>query len=185
MRLIELRQAGVTAATMRRLEHAGEVARLSRGIYQLFDTDWDVNHRLAVAAKQVPKGVVCLTSALAFHGLTDQLLPNIWMAIGLKDWTPREGSIPIWIVRFTDRFLNEEVETHEIEGVSVKIFGPAKTVIDCFRHRNKVSLPVAIEGLREVLWQGKATAAEIEHQAERGGVSTVIEPYLEAIVGGG
>lgn len=185
LRLIELRQAGVTAATMRRLEQADDVVRLSRGVYQLFDADWEANHNLAVAAKQVPKGVVCLLSALAFHGLTDLLLSKVWMAIGPKDWAPQEGGISTRIVRFADRFLSEEVETHEIEGVPVKIFGAAKTVVDCFRHRNKIGPSIAIEGLREILRQGKATPAEIDRQAERGGVSTVIDPYLEAIVGGG
>ncbi len=82
MRLAELREAGVTAATMSRMERAGEVTRLSRGVYQLPDADLDPNHSLAEAAKRVPKGVVCLVSALAFHGLTDQLPPRVWMAIG-------------------------------------------------------------------------------------------------------
>ena len=85
MRLVELREAGVTAATMSRMEWAGEVIRLSRGVYQLPDADLDPNHSLAEAAKRVPKGVVCLVSALAFHGLTDQLPPRVWMAIGSKD----------------------------------------------------------------------------------------------------
>ncbi|MCB1677873.1 MAG: hypothetical protein KDI16_04240, partial [Halioglobus sp.] len=82
MRLLELREAGVTAATMSRMERAGEVIRLVRGVYQLPDDDLDPNHGLAEAAKRVPKGIVCLVSALAFHGLTDQLPPKVWMAIG-------------------------------------------------------------------------------------------------------
>jgi predicted transcriptional regulator of viral defense system len=180
MRLIELREAGVTAATMSRMERAGEVIRLSRGVYQLPDADLDPNHSLAEAAKRVPKGVVCLVSALAFHGLTDQLPPKVWMAIGPKDWAPHSGA-GIRIVRFTDSLLKEGFETHPIEGVAVKIYGVAKTVADCFRHRGKVGLSVAIEGLQEALRQRKATPAEIARQAEKGGVSTVIRPYLEAL----
>lgn len=181
MRLVELREAGVTAATMSRMEQAGEVIRLSRGIYQLPDAELDPNHSLAEAAKRVPKGVVCLVSALAFHGLTDQLPSRTWMAIGLKDWAPQRNGAPIRIVRFTDGLLIEGVETHAIEGVPVKVFGVAKTVADCFRHRGKVGLSVALEGLREALRQRKATPAEIFRQAEKGGVSTVIRPYLEAL----
>ena len=92
MRLLELREAGVTAATMSRMVRAGEVIRLSRGVYQLPDADLDANHSLAEAAKRVPKGVVCLVSALAFHGLTDQLSPKVWMAIGPKDWAPQRSA---------------------------------------------------------------------------------------------
>jgi predicted transcriptional regulator of viral defense system len=181
MRLVELREAGVTAATMSRMERAGEVIRLSRGVYQLPDADMDPNHSLAQAAKRVPKGVVCLVSALAFHGLTDQLPPMVWMAIGPKDWAPHRNGAPIRIVRFTDALLRECFATHAIEGVPVKVYGVAKTVADCFRHRGKVGLSVAIEGLQEALRQRKATPAEIARQAEKGGVSTVIRPYLEAL----
>jgi predicted transcriptional regulator of viral defense system len=84
-------------------------------------------------------------------------------------------------VRFTDSLLSESVDTYLIEGVSVRIFGAAKTVVDCFRHRGKVGLPVAIEGLQEALRQRKATPAEVARQAERGRVSTVVRPYLEAL----
>jgi predicted transcriptional regulator of viral defense system len=116
LRLVELREAGVTAATMSRMERVGEVIRLSRGVYQLPDAELDPNHSLAEAAKRVPKGVVCLVSALAFHGLTDQLPPKVWMAIGSKDWAPQRNGAPIRIVRFTDSLLSEGFETHTIEG---------------------------------------------------------------------
>jgi predicted transcriptional regulator of viral defense system len=181
MRLVELCEAGVTAATVSRMERAGEVIRLARGVYQLPDADLDPNHSLAEAAKRVPKGVVCLVSALAFHRLTDQLPPKVWMAIGPKDWAPRRNGAGIRIVRFTDSLLREGFQTHAIGGVPVKVFGVAKTVADCFRHRGKVGLSVAIEGLQEALRQRKATPADIARQAEKGGVSTVIRPYLEAL----
>jgi len=181
MRLVELREAGVTAATMSRMERAGEVIRLSGGVYQLPDADLDPNHSLAEAAKRVPKGVVCLVSALAFHGLTDQLPSSVWMAIGPKDWAPQRHGARVRIVRFTNGLLREGLETHVIEGVPVKVYGVAKTVADCFRHRSKVGLSVAIEGLQEALRQRKATPAKIARQAEKGGISTVIRPYLEAL----
>lgn len=185
LRLVELREAGVTAATMSRMERAGEVIRLSRGVYQLPDAELDPNHSLAEAAKQVPKGVICLVSALAFHGLTDQLPSKVWMAIGTKDWAPQRDGTPIRIVRFTDGLMKEGFETHVIEGVVVKVFGAARTVADCFRHRSKVGLPVAIEGLQEALRQRKATPAEIARQADKRGVLTVIRPYLEALTANG
>ena len=181
LRLMELREAGVTAATMSRLDRAGEVIRLWRGVYQLPDAPLDPNHNLAEAAKRVPKGVVCLVSALAFHGLTDQLPAKVWMAIGARGWAPQRGGTPIRIVRFADSLLEEGIETHVIEGVAVRIFGVARTVADCFRHRGKIGLSVAIEGLQEALRQRQATPAEIARQAEKGGVSTVIRPYLEAL----
>lgn len=184
-RLVELRDAGVTAATMSRMERDGEVLRLARGLYQLSDAPLDANHSLAEVAKRIPKGVVCLVSALAFHGLTDQLPRQVWLAIGQKDWPPKPDGTPIRIVRFTESLLNESVETHVIEGVPVKVFGVVKTIADCFRYRNKIGLSVAIEGLQEALRQRKATPGEIARQAEHGGVTTVIRPYLEALTTNG
>ena len=185
VRLAELRSVGVTAATVSRMERDGEVIRLARGLYQLPDAPLEAGHSLAEAAKRLPKGIVCLVSALAFHGLTDQLPKKAWLAIGKKDWAPRSDGMPIRVVRFTESLLAESVETHMIESVPVKVFGVAKTVADCFRHRSKVGLSVAIEGLQEALRQRKATPAEIAHQAEHGGVSTVIRPYLEALTANG
>lgn len=106
-RLAELRAEGVTAATMSRMERDGEVLRLARGLYQLPDAPLDAHHSLAEAAKRVPKGVVCLVSALAFHQLTDQLPRQVWIAIGQKDWAPKADGAPVRLVRFTDRLLTE------------------------------------------------------------------------------
>ena len=184
-RLAELRNAGVTAATMSRMERDGEVLRLARGLYQLPDAELDANHGLAETAKRVPKAVVCLVSALTFHGLTDQLPKHVWLATGHKDWTPKSDGTPIRIVRFTESLLHESVETHVIEGVPVKVFGIAKTIADCFRYRSKIGLSVALEGLQEALRQRKATPSDIAKQAERGGVGTVIRPYLEALTANG
>ena len=185
VRLSEFRAEGITAATVSRMVDHGEVVRLSRGLYQLADAPLDVNHNLAEAAKRVPKGVVCLLSALAFHGLTDQLPRAVWMAIGTRDWAPTSGTPPIEIVRFTDALLTEDVITEKIEGVPVKIFGVAKTVADCFRHRRTVGQMIALEGLQEALRQRKVTPAEIARHAERGGVANVIRPYLEALTANG
>lgn len=184
-RLAELRAEGVTAATMSRMERDGEVLRLARGLYQLPDAPLDAHHSLAEAAKRVPKGVVCLVSALAFHQLTDQLPRQVWIAIGQKDWAPKADGAPVRLVRFTNRLLTEGVESHTVEGVPVKVFGVAKTIADCFRYRNKIGLSVAIEGLQEALRQRKTTPGEIARQAERGAVATVIRPYLEALTANG
>ena len=185
VRLTEFRNAGVTAATVSRMVEDGEVIRLARGLYQFADSPLDASHSLAEAAKRLPKGVVCLVSALAFHGLSDQLPRKVWLAIGKSDWAPKSDDTPLRVVRFTETLLSESVETHMIEGVPVRVFGAAKTVADCFRHRSKVGLSVAIEGLQETLRQHKATPGEIARQAERGGISTVIRPYLEALTANG
>ena len=101
-RLAEFSEAGITATTVGRMERAGEVVRLARGLYQLPDAALDAQQSLAEAARLVPKGVICLASALAFHGLTDQIPPKVWIAIGRKDWRPRLTYPPIRIARFSE-----------------------------------------------------------------------------------
>ena len=185
VRLSEFTAAGITAATIGRMRNDGEVVRLAPGLYQLPDAPLDANHSLAEAAKRVPKGVVCLVSALAFHELTDQLPQAVWLAIGKNDWSPQDRNPPLRIARFTDSLLSVDVETVLVGGVTVKVFGVAKTVADCFRHRRSVGQSVALEGLQEALRQRKATPAEIAQAAVRGNVSTIVRPYLEALTANG
>ncbi len=181
----ELARSGVTGATLARMVDDGEVVRLARGLYQLPDAPLEFHHTMAEAAKRVPRGVVCLVSALSYHDLTDQLPRAVWMAVGYRDWATRLDWPPVRIVRFADRFLEEDVRVAEIEGVPVRVFGVAKTVADCFRHRNKIGQDIALEGMREALRQRKATPAEIARRVRAGGVWTVARPYLEALVADG
>jgi predicted transcriptional regulator of viral defense system len=188
-RLSELMEAGVTAAAVARMERAGKIIRLARGLYQLPDAPLDANHSLAEAAKLVPKGIICLDSALAFHGLTDRLPYFIEMAIGFGDWRPRITRPPIQIIRFGPNVLESGVETYSIEDVPVRIYNPAKSVVDVFRIAELVRRRYgagpgrnqAIEGLREALRQRKATPAEIARFAEEAGVWKLVRPYLEAL----
>lgn len=188
-RLSEILKADVTAATVSRMQEKGELIQLGRGLYQLPDAPLDVNHTLAQAAKRVPKGIICLTSALAFHELTDTMPSRVWMAIGSKDWKPVVASPVIQFVRFGTKVLVSGVIEHRIEGVPVRIYNPAKTVVDLFRYRQSAGrryqkspgLNLAIEGLKEALRLRKATPAEIARYAEEGGVWKVVQPYLETV----
>jgi predicted transcriptional regulator of viral defense system len=185
----ELLKAGATAATVSRMQKAGQIVQLGRGLYQLPDAPLDVNNALAQAAKRVPKGIICLTSALAFHELTDTIPSRVWMAIGPKDWRPRVTSPAIQFVRFGTKVLEKGIKEHVIEGVTVRIYNPAKTVVDLFRYRQRAGkryqkspgLNLAIEGLREALRLRKATPSEIARYATEAGIWKVVQPYLEAM----
>lgn len=180
-RLAEFNAAGITATTVSRMERAGEVVRLARGLYQLPDAALDAQQSLAEAARLVPKGVICLASALAFHGITDQMPPKVWIAIGRKDWRPRVTYPPIRIARFSDELLRRGVEHKKIAGTSVPVFAVAKTVADLFRYRRTVGDALAIEGLRQALRQRKSTPAEITREARAAGVWATMEPYVMAL----
>ncbi|HEY7247631.1 MAG TPA: type IV toxin-antitoxin system AbiEi family antitoxin domain-containing protein [Xanthobacteraceae bacterium] len=188
-RLSEFTRQGITAATVARMREKGLILQLGRGLYQLPEGGVDTNHALAEAAKLVPKGVVCLTSALAFHELTDTIPRRVWMAIGAKARRPAVTQPPLQIVRFGEKVLRPGVEEHRIEGVAVHIYSAAKTAVDLFRYRQQAGrryrkspgLNVALEGLREALRQRKATPAEIAEYAHQAGVWKALQPYLEAM----
>lgn len=180
-RLGEFSEAGITATTVSRMEQAGEVVRLARGLYQLPDAALDPQQSLAEAARLVPRGVICLASALAFHGLTDQMPPKVWIAIGRKDWRPRISYPPIRVARFSDELLRRGVEQKRIAGTPVPVFGVAKTLADLFRYRRTVGDALAIEGLRQALRQRKATPAQITREAQAAGVWGTMEPYVMAL----
>ena len=181
MRATELRAEGVTPATLARMTEDGRLLRVGRGLYQLADAKVDNQHDLAQAAKRVPKGVICLTSALAFHELTDQLPRRVWVAIGLRDWAPTVDRPRLRIVRLSERLLSQDVETRLIDGVEVKLFTAGRSVIDAFRQDKLVGRNLAIESLREALRQRKATPAALADIAMRVGAWTKIRPYLEAL----
>ena len=180
-RLAEFSAAGITATTISRMEQAGEVLRLARGLYQLPDAALDAHQSLAEVSRLVPKGVICLASALAFHGLTDQMPPKVWIAIGRKEWRPRLTYPPVRIARFSDELLNRSVERKKIAGTVVPVFTVAKTVADLFRYRKTVGDALAIEGLGQALRQRKATPAQIAREATAAGVWTSMEPYVMAL----
>lgn len=180
-RLREIRRDGITAATVSRLEKAGIVRRLGRGLYQLAAAKLEPHHSLAEAAKRVPKGVICLTSALAFHGLTDQMPRRVWIAIGGKDWKPQTDNPPLRVVYYGPRYLSGGVEKHNIEGVWVPIFTVPKTLADLFRFTRLIGTDVAVPAMKEALRQRKATPAQIAHWARETGTWKMVRPYLEAL----
>lgn len=192
-RATELTEAGITRATLSRMIEKGLVLRLGRGLYQLSGATLDTHHSLAEASKMVPRGVICLVSALAFHELTDTIPSRIWMAIGAKDRKPQITQPPIQFVRFNERVLRTGIESHSIEGANVQVYSPAKTIVDLFRYRQRQGpryqkspgLNFALEGLREALRQRKATPADIARYAEEAGVWRVVQPYLEAMIANG
>ncbi len=180
-RLKEFQSAGITATTVSRMEKAGDIVRRARGLYQLSDAALDVQQSLAEASLLIPNGVICLASALSLHGLTAQMPPKVWIAIGRKDWRPRLTYPPTRIARFSDERLKRGVEHKRIAGTLVPVFGVAKTLTDLFRYRRTVGDAIAIEGLRETLRRRKVTAAEIVREAQAGGVWPTMEPYVMAL----
>ncbi|MFB2922990.1 MULTISPECIES: type IV toxin-antitoxin system AbiEi family antitoxin domain-containing protein [Aerosakkonema] len=178
----DFQEEGIEREYLRRLEQQGLLMRSGRGIYTLTDAELTENHSLAEASKRVPHATVCLLSALRFHELTTQAPFEVWLAIDNKARTPKEDILPLRIVYMSGPSLSAGVEEHQIEGVPVRVYSPAKTVADCFKYRNKIGLDVAIEALRDCWKKRRSTADEIWHYAKICRVSNVMRPYLASVV---
>jgi predicted transcriptional regulator of viral defense system len=180
LRLREFLAAGIAEETLARLVRQGRVVRAARGLYQRANAKPEAAHSIAEAAKIVPNGVICLVSALQFHGLTTQMPSQIWMAIRRSTWTPTIAYPPIRFVYFGEKAFSTEIETHKIERIPVRIYGVAKTIVDCFRYRNKIGIDVALEALRGAIDKRMCSTAEISKIAHELRALRVIQPYLEA-----
>lgn len=178
----DFKAAGIPLAYLKRLTDSGDLMRLGRGLYQVPErAGEDIAHNLAEAVRRVPKGVVSLLSALRHHGLTTQLPHAVWLTIPLKARTPTVQGLQLEVVRATDEVLTAGVEHIQVEGVDVPIYGVAKTVADCFKHRRHVGEDVAVEALRDALRQRKTTSSELMRYAAVNRVTRRMEPYLRAM----
>lgn len=180
-RLKELTSRGIHPEEIRRLWRKGLLVRSSRGVYHLPNVEFSGNVSLAEMAKRVPRGVICLLTALRFHGIGTQMPPEVWLALHRRAAKPRLDRPRLRVVRFSGLAFTEGVEQHTVDHVSVRVYGIAKTVADCFKYRNKIGLDVALEALREALNRRKMTMDEIWKYARICRVARVMQPYLEAI----
>lgn len=164
-----------------RMIAAGLLDKVGRGLYRLPGHPASEHEGLATVATKVPQAVFCLLTALQFHELTTQLPRQIWIAMPRGSHVPRIDYPPLRMVQMSGQVYAEGVETVERDGVALRVYGVAKTVADCFKHRNKIGLDVALEALKDARIQRKASADELWRYATVCRVANVMRPYLEAV----
>jgi predicted transcriptional regulator of viral defense system len=172
---------GLSRTALGRFVAAGTIERVGRGLYAGVNARVTEQHTLVEAAKRVPKGIVCLLSALRFHRLTTQTPHEVWLAIDVKARKPAADWPPLRIVRFSGAARTQGVEAHTLEGVELHVTSREKTVADCFKYRNKIGLDVALEALREYLRGGQRSVDDLVRAAEVCRVARVMRPYIESL----
>ena len=181
VRIRDIRARGLHPEYVRRLVADGQLVRAGRGIYLLPDAAFTAHHSLAEACKRVPRGVVCLLSSLRYHEIGTQNPHQVWLALDVKARLPRPDYPPLKVVRFSGPALSEGVDLRQIEGVDVRIYNAAKTVVDCFKYRNKIGLDVGLEALREGWRTRRFTMDDLWRYAKVDRVTNVMRPYLDAL----
>jgi len=180
-RLSEAVAAGVHPEYVRRLTRQGQLIRIGRGLYALTTVEVTEHHTLAEVSKRVPKAIFCLLTALRFHGLGTQNPREVWLAVDRRAGIPQVEFTAVRIVRISGYALTTGIERHTVDGVRIRVTSPARTVVDCFKFRNKIGVDVAVEALREYRRLRKGTVDELWRQADRLRMTKVMRPYWDAL----
>lgn len=180
IRAADVENVGASRTLLPHLADKGVLRRVSRGAYAL--ADYQPEHEtLVAAAAAVPHGVICLLSALQFHEITTQMPMETWIAIKRGTRMPTCKGINLQVMKLTGPAFSEGIEDRDADGIRIRVYSPAKTVVDCFKFRNRIGLDVAREALRDALAQKKATRDEIWRLAKCCRMSHVMRPYLEMV----
>jgi predicted transcriptional regulator of viral defense system len=177
----DLESIGVPRVYLMQLVHNGELLKTGRGLYVPANASLTENHSLAEAAKLSPKGVICLLSALRFHGLTTENPAEVWIAIPRGARPPKSGTPAFRVTWFSGKMMTEGVERHMIQKVSVPVYGIAKTIADCFRFRNRIGVNIAVEALRDAWLNKKVTSEQLWHHAKVCRVLNIMRPYFDSL----
>ena len=181
LRTAQALRAGVHPRDLYDLRDAGVLECISRGVYRLADLPPLAEPDLATVAMRIPKAVIALVSALHFHGLTTEIPHEVSVALPPGTARPRLDWPPLRVVWLSGTMFSSGIETHERDGVRLRVYGAAKTVADCFKFRNRLGIEVAVEALRTGLEQRRFTPAEVLRAARTCRVGRIVRPYLEAL----
>jgi predicted transcriptional regulator of viral defense system len=185
LRASHLQELGIARVVLSRLTASGQLERVGRGVYRLPERGGSEHESLVTVAVKVPQAVFCLLTALQLHELTTQLPRQVWIAMPQGSHAPKMDYPPVKMVQFSGEAYAAGVEVVQVDQVALRVYGAAKTVADCFKHRNKIGLDVAIEALKDTLAQRKATADDLWRFAKICRVANVMRPYLETLGHGG
>lgn len=175
------RDLGLQRTYVSRLVKEGQLERVGYGIYALAGAEFNENQSVLEVAAKVPKGVLCLLSALRFHDLTTQNPFEVWIAIPRDTWIPKIDAVRLRVFSFSPKVYEAGIETQTTDAVEVKVYSPAKTIADCFYYQRTVGLDVCIEALQDAWRSRKVTMDELFHFAKIRNVKGTMLPYLNTL----
>jgi predicted transcriptional regulator of viral defense system len=175
-------ESGVHPRTLYALHDIGTIEKISRGVYRLVELPEISNPDLVIVSSRIPQGVICLVSALSFHEITTQIPHEVNVALKYGAKTPLVDYPPISLHRFSGEAFLSGVEEHEIDGVTVRIYSPEKTIADCFKFRNKIGVDVVLESLKLYKSRKQFNVNKLMKYAKIDRMEKVMIPYIEAVL---
>ena len=173
---------GISRYSLYKMRDNGIIEQVSRGIYRLVDLPPITNPDLVTVSLRFPKAVICLISALSYHQITTQIPHEISVAVSRNARMPSLDSPSVHAYKFSDEAFNAGIEKHQIDGVTVQIYNPEKTLADCFKYRNKLGMDVILEALKLYKSQKSSSLDKLLKHARICRVDKIMKPYLEAIL---
>lgn len=175
-------ESGISRYSLYKLRDTGVVEQVSRGIYRLVELPPISQPDLVTVSLRFPKAVICLVSALSFHGMTTQIPHDIAVAVPRTMRMPSLTSPPVHAYKFSEDAFNAGVEIHQIDGVRVQVYSPEKTLADCFKYRNKLGMDLVLESLKIYKTRKEFRPEMLLKYARICRVEKVMKPYLEVLV---
>lgn len=176
----EALRAGIHPRVLYALRDSGELVQISRGVFRLADQQPISNLDVFTVAARIPRAVICLVSALAFHDITTQIPHAVSIALERGAEPPRVDYPPLTIHRFSGDSLTEGIQEHIVDGVTVRVYNPEKTLADCFRFRNQIGMDVVLEALKLYKARKPFNVGELLRYARVCRVEAIMKPYIEA-----
>lgn len=180
IRTCDALKKGIHARTLYVLRDSGEIIQISRGVYRLSTLKPISNPDIVTVSCRFPKAVICLVSALSYHGLTTEIPHRVYIALEKGAEEPIIDYPPLSVHRFSKKSFEAGIDVHDIDGVSVRIYSPEKTVADCLKFRDKIGIDIFLEALKLYKSKYKFQVDEILKYARICRVENTIRPYLEA-----
>lgn len=180
LRLREALARGLSRHQFYRLRDEGLIEPLSRGLYRLVDLPPIENPDLVATVSRFPHAVLCLISALDWHGITTQIPHQVHLAVERNARLPILDYPPVAGYRFSGQAFSEGIEQVEVDGITLQVYNPEKTLADCFKFRNRIGMDVVLEALELYRTRKTFLPGKIMEYANICRVAKVMAPYVEA-----
>jgi predicted transcriptional regulator of viral defense system len=181
VRPVDLAAIDVPRVVLTRMVANGDLERVGRGMYRLPGSNGSATESLSMVASRTPHAVFCLLTALQIHELTTQLPRQVWIAMPRGSHTPRIAYPPLKMIQCHGDAHEAGVEIYQHEHATLRVYSVARTIADCFKHRNLIGLDVALEALKEARAASRLDVDELWYFAKICRVANVMRPYLEAL----
>jgi predicted transcriptional regulator of viral defense system len=177
-----LKAQGVHTDTIRKLLAENTIEKIKPGLYRLANYPIMAYQGFVDVCMAMPKAVVCLHSALSYYELTTTVPSVVMVALPRKAKASKLQYPPIKVFYFSPSNYETGIKTMHTETGNFKIFDIEKTIVDCFRYRNRLGEDVAVEGLKNYLNRKDADLNRLFFYARKGRMYRIIKPYIEALM---